>query len=56
MPKPSHASKECDTKLPKQSSSNTVQPANSNAADSNNDDRYADLLGSFTVFALVQYM
>jgi hypothetical protein len=56
MSKQSQASKECDVKLPKQSSSNAVQPANSIAADAINDDRYADLWGSVAVFALVQYM
>ena len=56
MSKQSQASKERDAKLPKQSSSNTVQPADSIASDANNDDRNADLWGSVAVFALVQYM
>ena len=56
MSKASQASKECDAKLPKQSFSNTVQTANSIAEDAYLDDHYADMWGSFTVFALVQYM
>jgi hypothetical protein len=56
MSKQSQASKERDAKLPKQSSSNTVQPADSIVSDANNDDRNADLWGSVAVFALVQYM
>jgi hypothetical protein len=56
MSKPSQASKECNAKLPKQSFGNTVQTANSIAADAYHDDHYADLWGSFTVFAVVQYL